>query len=418
MKKILLINLFLYLFILVLAQPNITKVEYYIDTDPGYGLATDIPFTSTNDIDINFNPDISALSNGIHTFFVRAKDVNGKWTHTRSHSFYKGFGATNQPISIIEYYFDTDPGYGKANALNFNPALEVEVTVSLDVSSLPIGIHQLFIRAKDIEGQWTTTKSHTFYKGLFSNGTAATISSVEYYIDTDPGFGNGSKVAFTAGKDLDLTFDVALTGLSNTAHTLFIRTQDENGSWSFVYARTFCLTPDKPSVLSGNIAICKATKNSQYSVTPLTSATSYVWTIVPTNAGIITGTGTTVTVDYGNNFTGEVQISTAGKNDCGTGPVSDILNVNVTDCSGIEENEIPNLQIYPNPTMGNFYLKLESLSNKTNVEILNINGQVIFTKSYSTYNISDNISLKQVKGVYLVKIFTEKQLFIKKLIIE
>jgi len=343
MKKILLINLFLYLSIVLLAQPNITKVEYFIDADPGYGLATDIPFTSSNNIEINFNPDVSVLSNGIHTLFVRAKDVNEKWTHTRSHSF---------------------------------------------------------------------------YKGIFSNGTAATITSVEYYIDTDPGFGNGSKVAFTAGKDLDLTFDVAITGLSNSAHTLFLRTQDENGSWSFVFAHALCLIPDKPSIPIGNIVVCKATKNVQYSITPLTLANTYIWTIMPTNAGTITGTGTTITVNYGDNFTGEVQITTAGKNDCGTGPASDILKINVSDCSGIEENEISNLQLYPNPTKGNFNLKLESLSNKTNVEILNINGQVIFTKSYSTYNISDNISLKQIKGVYMVKIFTEKQLFIKKLIIE
>lgn len=244
MKRLLLIALFLYLSNLLLAQlPNLTKVEYYIDTDPGYGLASNVSVTASSDLDITLNPDVSTLAEGIHILFVRAKDANDNWSFTRNHTFYKGFGVLNQTITKAEYFFDTDPGYGEATPLSFNPASDVDIAVNLDVSTLQNGIHKLFIRARDNAGQWTTTKSHTFYKGIFSTGTAANIKTVEYYFDTDPGFGSGKKVAFTSGTELDLTFDADLSGLTGEYHSIFIRIQDENGSWSLIHQYSFRIIP-------------------------------------------------------------------------------------------------------------------------------------------------------------------------------
>lgn len=242
MKRLLFITLFLYLSNLLLAQlPNITKVEYYIDTDPGYGLATNVSVTAFSDLDITLNADVSNLAEGIHMLFVRSKDANDNWSFTRSHAFYKGFGVLNQTITKAEFFFDTDPGYGEATPLSFNPDTDVDIAVNLDVSTLENGIHKLLIRAQDNAGQWTTTKSHIFYKGIFSTGTAANIKTVEYYIDTDPGFGSGTKVIFTPGTELDLFFNADLTAFADGCHELYIRTQDENDSWSLIHSHPFCI---------------------------------------------------------------------------------------------------------------------------------------------------------------------------------
>lgn len=330
MKRLLLITLFLYLSNFILAQlPNLTRIEYFIDTDPGYGLANNVSVPFATDLDITFNPDVSALTNGIHRLSVRAKDANDKWSLTITQSFYKGFGVLNQAITKAEYFFDSDPGYGEAIPLSFTPATNVEIAVNLDVSILQNGIHNLFIRALDNSGQWTTTKSHTFYKGIFSSGWPVNIKTVEYYFDTDPGFGNGKKVSFAAGTELDLTFDADLSSLTGEYHKIFIRAQDENGSWSLIH--------------------------------------QYSFRIIPT---------------------------------------------------GIPEIKITSLLIYPNPFKGDFNLQLENNSKKTTVEIFNVSGQLVFTKLYYTEYINDNISLDQVKGAYLIKVFTKNELITKKLIIE
>lgn len=330
MKRLLFIPLFLYLSNLLLAQvPNITNVEYYIDTDPGYGLATNVSVTPGINLDVSFISDVSALNDGIHLLFIRGKDANNNWSLTTSHAFYKGFGVLNQPITKVEYFFDSDPGLGNATSISFNPATDVDIINNLDVSALQNGLHRLFVRAQDHAGQWTTTKSHTFYKGIFSAGNAAPITTVEYFIDTDPGLGNGVKVAFTPAAELDLTFNVDLSGLTEECHELYIRAQDENESWSLINQHSFC----------------------------------------------IYATG--------------------------------IFELASSDCL-----------IFPNPSNGNFDLQLKSSDNKTQIEIINIKGEVLFSKTYFTGNINEHISLNQANGVYFVKTVTDKGIRINKLIIE
>lgn len=244
MKSLLLITLFLYLSTILFAQlPDLILVEYYIDTDPGYGLATEVSVEPNSELDLNFNADISALTEGVHTLYVRGKDTADHWSTSVNHTFYVGFNIPNQPVSRVEYYFDNDPGYGNATALTLTEGNDVDMIVNLDVTELSDGIHVIFFRAQDVEGQWTTTKNHTFYKGIFATGIPADIKTVEYYIDSDPGFGNGNKVAFTAGSELDLTFNVDLTSFTEGCHDLFVRVQDENDSWSLINQHPFCITP-------------------------------------------------------------------------------------------------------------------------------------------------------------------------------
>lgn len=417
MKRLLLIAIFLYLYSFLMAQTNITKLEYYIDTDPGYGLATDVSITPSADLDITFNPNTSSITNGIHTLFLRGKDANNKWCFTKYHTFYKGIGVKNQKITSVEYFFDTDPGYGKATPIAITPSSDVDIAINLDVNSLQNGIHKLLVRAQDSIGQWTMTQSHPFFKGIFSTGTPANITTVEYYIDADPGFGNGKKVAFTAGTDLDLTFDVDLSGLSDQPHTIYIRAQDDNGSWSLIHNYTFCFSPDKPSKPIGAVDVVKGTQNVQYSTVSLANATSYIWSITPATAGSINGTDITATVNLSSSFTGVAKISVLGKNDCGLGSSSDTLTVNVKTSTSIENIEFSNFKIYPNPSDGTFNLELQSECDKTIVEIINANGQIVYSKNYNQRDINESISLKQPKGIYMAKVTMGKDILYEKLII-
>ncbi len=81
-------------------------------------------------------------------------------------------------------------------------------------------------------------------------------------------------------------------------------------------------------------------------------------------------------------------------------------------------NELNNLIIYPNPTNGEFNLKLNSeIPLETEITIFSINGSKLFEKQfYQTNEIKIN-NLHLEKGVYFVKIKTDKSIITKKLII-
>jgi len=68
-----------------------------------------------------------------------------------------------------------------------------------------------------------------------------------------------------------------------------------------------------PSGLTGPLAPCQNATNIGYSINPVTGATSYTWTA--TN-GTITGSGTSVTVDWGAGVGGEICVTATS--DCGT----------------------------------------------------------------------------------------------------
>ena len=68
---------------------------------------------------------------------------------------------------------------------------------------------------------------------------AQNITGVEYYIDTDPGFGNGTGVDISAGTDITVGFTADLTGLDDGIHLLYVRSHNANGVWSLPLPQPF-----------------------------------------------------------------------------------------------------------------------------------------------------------------------------------
>jgi hypothetical protein len=83
--------------------------------------------------------------------------------------------------------------------------------------------------------------------------------------------------------------------------------------------------PDFPSDISGDEQLCKDPENSTYMIDQIEYADSYVWSIAPEDAGIITGDFESAVVDWNENFTGEAIIAVAGVNDCGEGQASEFF---------------------------------------------------------------------------------------------
>lgn len=80
-----------------------------------------------------------------------------------------------------------------------------------------------------------------------------------------------------------------------------------------------------PQQPAGAVELCSATQ-SQYTTTALSGATTYAWSVSPSNAGTITGTGLTGTFTGSNTYTGAYAVTVRGVNACGQSPASQALS--------------------------------------------------------------------------------------------
>ncbi len=75
---------------------------------------------------------------------------------------------------------------------------------------------------------------------------------------------------------------------------------------------------------------------------------------------------------------------------------------------GIKENTfIENIQVYPNPTDGNFAIKFETMQKDLSVRIMSISGQNIETHTFQNTDFVQ-LRLNQPDGIYLIDVLNEK----------
>jgi gliding motility-associated-like protein len=217
---------------------NINRIEYYFDVDPGFGNGITIPITAAPDLTRDFTVPLNTVNEGFHLFYVRAKS-NGLWSLPISKPVFVQQRAQTTTVTFIdrvEYYFDADPGRGNGIAIPLTAAanLNLNFTIPLGITE---GFHLLYYRARNLDGFWSAPYS----KAVFVQRNAQTtltpnLQRVEYFFDTDPGFGNGTQLTAVA-TNFDQLVVLDLSTLSTGFHVLQIRSQDENGRWSQPYSK-------------------------------------------------------------------------------------------------------------------------------------------------------------------------------------
>ncbi len=253
---------------------NVSKLEYFINADPGFGKGVNVPITASTDVTANFQVPVTSFPKGFHQLFVRSfvtpyqLTIDGKvfdkggWSLTSSRTFYKETfdvaPGTFLNITQGEYFADTDPGFGKGVNIPVTQGADLtNVSFAFDVTSLSTGFHNLFVRFKDAAGKWGLTSVRSFYKQNLGNagGILPNVVKGEYFADTDPGFGKGINLPFTAGQDLtNVAFSYDVTALTNGFHNIYTRFQDANGRWSLTSSRSFYKqTLDNPGGTLPNI---------------------------------------------------------------------------------------------------------------------------------------------------------------------
>jgi hypothetical protein len=248
MKKIIPLIIALFLPVALFAQ-DITYAEYFIDNDPGFGEAVSVPVSAPGaDLTLSFTASLQALDPGVHQIFLRAKDDSEKWGPVVFSTFFlveiPSAGASN--IQEMEYFIDSDPGFGLATSIPVaSPGTDLSFNFTDDLQALNPGLHQIFFRGMNSSGKWGSASYGSFFIVRIPTSGDSNIQQLEYFIDTDPGYGAATQVTLSSvGTDLEIDFDVSLAGITDGDHMLYVRAKNELKQWGPLFIEAFTHSSD------------------------------------------------------------------------------------------------------------------------------------------------------------------------------
>lgn len=215
---------------LIKAQ-NITTAEYYFNGDTAN--STSISINQANE---SFTVATTGLSDGFHDFYIRvfdqaANDGAGAWSHYDRSTFYVASLPSGQNIVAARYWFDEGTTLFDLDIDPMNPS--VSESYAIDIGDLEEGFHSFYIQTQIADGTWSHYDRQIIYVKDF-NDMPSDIVAAEYFIDEDPGFGNGEAFDFSINAFTVETDNTILEG----DHLLCVRVQNADGEWSL-----YCCAP-------------------------------------------------------------------------------------------------------------------------------------------------------------------------------
>ena len=158
-----------------------------------------------------------------------------------------------------------------------------------------------------------------------------------------------------------------------------------------------------------------------YQVYDVLNADAYEWQLEPEEAGELSATGNQAIIDWNPAYVGEARLSAFALNHCGTGEISEVLEIALFNSVGVEEISGLVLGVFPNPSGGKVTLNFNSRL-KTNAMIIvsNMMGQAVFTEPVDIGHGSFSQTLELghlTNGLYNLAIMNDSNKIQKRLII-
>ena len=225
---------------------TLTFMEYFIDTDPGFGNGTPLTLINVTNSLSNYSIPLSALDPGVHVFYLRALDSQNQWSFTHRKLFYIRTDVTteNRILTDLEYFIDVDPGVGSGNQLNLLDDINSIETYDIALDTFRPGVHVLYVRGKDSADQWSFTQRKLFYIRPDVTLENRILTDLEYFIDLDPGVGNGLQLELLDDINSIGTYDISIDTFNSGVHVLYVRGKDSADQWSFTQRKLFYIRPD------------------------------------------------------------------------------------------------------------------------------------------------------------------------------
>jgi PKD repeat protein len=242
---------------------------------------------------------------------------------------------TTNPVTYAdEYEWKVQPtdagtmsGTGTTGTLNLSQTFVGDITISVKAIN-DCG-----------DGAWSTT----FAANVKPTPIIFNLSDGGGYCEGEPGI-ELSLDNSEAGVDYELYLDDVTTGnvMAGTGSSINFGFQTDEGIYTAYGYTTYCdmqmagnswvhplALPGTASTPTGPTADCNNMDSTLYETSGASSASTYAWTLEPAEAGLINGVGKEAWIDWKNDFSGQVNITVQGSNDCGTGNVSSALEVTV-----------------------------------------------------------------------------------------
>ena len=137
---------------------------------------------------------------------------------------------------------------------------------------------------------------------------------------------------------------------------------------------------------------------------------TYEWTTLETTQTIVVSSSTVGTIDYSVLITDTVSMCQA----------IDTVSVTFDDCSNISELTGSNVNIFPNPSNGNFIISLSNISEQVFVQVNDMQGRLIYSQAEGLKVGKENvISLDNVeRGVYLISVSSNKGRYTQSIVVQ
>lgn len=212
---------------LISKAQDIVQLRYYFDETSEN--MTYVSVGAVQELDANFEINVSGLTQGIHQLYVELRNSDGIWTHYDRKAIQIAGGLSMFTLNSFEYFFDEDPGFGNGIQLGISGGA-YEGDIPLSVVGLSNGIHTVYYRVKDNANQWSHYHSQLIQ---VTAGGYEELVRIEYFFDIDPGIGNAPGINFDQTPTLDLEAEILVPEfLTLGPHILYVRLQDTSGQWS------------------------------------------------------------------------------------------------------------------------------------------------------------------------------------------
>ncbi len=215
---------------LTLHAQSVVRYHYWIDSTRINETITELS-AATEPREISWSPNLTGIREGMHTLHYRLQDSNNEWSVPYAWQFFVIRRIVNTTIEAtdIEYWVDTDSDNRSTMAVTND-----SVAFTLDASTLREGMHTLYYRFKDNEGEYSVPHAWQFFVVRRVVNTTIEVTDIEYWVDTD--YDNRSTMTVT---DDSVAFTLDASNLREGMHTLYYRFRDNEGEHSYLHAWDF-----------------------------------------------------------------------------------------------------------------------------------------------------------------------------------
>lgn len=222
----------------------VTQFEYRVDN----GSWTSVNPTDAAQININEIVPTTGLDGRMHRLEIRLTDDLNR-TGVATNGYFAVLDPTASHwrlVTQIQYWFDSN----SPTTLDVTDNPSVNVNEMISSAGLSVGLHQFNMRPIDNLGRiGPTTNVNLIVTSPFGPGAQRSIVAAEYFVNVDPGAGNGVAIPLPddgAWDEGNENVTQIVTGLPIGLHLVGFRVQDNTGRWSM---------PEMDSVLVGPILV-------------------------------------------------------------------------------------------------------------------------------------------------------------------